>query len=119
VPGHPVCEHRGDEVLAAGEAAVERPAAYAGALGDVVQRGVEAVLGEVTLVYYGPGSPGPLYLAVRGRARVDPSANDAVYAAMIEGERGQDPERKGVAVLIDVEHIAGFAADGPFEQAAA
>jgi hypothetical protein len=74
---------------------------------------------QVTLVYYGPGSPGPMYLAIRGRAHVDPSANDAVYAAMIEGERGQDPERKGVAVLIDVEHITGFAADGPFEQVAA
>jgi hypothetical protein len=71
---------------------------------------------QVTLVYYGPGSPGPLFLSFRGRARVDASANDAVYAAMIEGERQQDPDRKGVAVLIDVESVQGFAADGPFQQ---
>jgi hypothetical protein len=70
---------------------------------------------KVTLVYYGPGGPGPVFLSIRGQARVDPAANDAVYARMIEGERGQDPERKGVAVLIEVETVRGFAADGAFE----
>jgi hypothetical protein len=63
---------------------------------------------KVTLAYYGPGGPGPFFLSIRGRARVEPSANDAVYAGMIEGERGQDPDRKGVAVLIDVESVRAF-----------
>ncbi|HEY4095583.1 MAG TPA: pyridoxamine 5'-phosphate oxidase family protein [Baekduia sp.] len=74
---------------------------------------------EVSLVYYGPGGPGAIFLSFRGRARVDPSADDAVYAAMIEGERGQDPERKGVAVIIDVEGVRGMGAEGPIAQAAA
>jgi hypothetical protein len=34
---------------------------------------------------------------------------------MIEGERGQDPDRNGVAVLIDVETVRGFGADGGFQ----
>jgi hypothetical protein len=71
---------------------------------------------QVGLVYYGPGGPGPMFLRFRGRAHVDPSANDAVYAGMIEGERQQDPRRAGVAVIIDVERVEGFGADGPFVQ---
>jgi hypothetical protein len=35
---------------------------------------------------------------------------------MIEGERDQDPDRVGVAVVIDVQTVQGFAADGGFEQ---
>jgi hypothetical protein len=54
------------------------------------------------------------YLAFQGRARVEPSANDEVYAAMIDGEKRQDPERNGVAILIDVDNVSGFGADGPF-----
>ena len=57
-----------------------------------------------------------MYLAFRGRAHVDPSENDAVYAGAPEGERQQDPDRKGVAVIIDVERVQGFRADGPFQQ---
>jgi hypothetical protein len=71
---------------------------------------------QVTLVYYGPGGPGPMYLAFRGRAHVDPSANDVVYAKIIEGERQQDPDRNGIAVIIDVDSVQGFGADGPFQQ---
>jgi hypothetical protein len=53
-------------------------------------------------------------LTFQGRARVEPSANDDVYANMIDGEKAQDPERKGVAVIIDVESVNGFGAEGPF-----
>src|ERR1700744_6006951 len=46
---------------------------------------------KVTVLYYGgPDSPGPLFLSFHGLAHVDPAADDAVYAAMIEAERGQD-----------------------------
>ena len=31
-------------------------------------------------------------------------------------ERQQDPDRGGVAVIIDVERVQGFRADGPFQQ---
>jgi hypothetical protein len=69
---------------------------------------------QVSLLYYGADGPGPKYLAFQGRARVEPSANDEVYAAMIDGEKRQDPERNGVAILIDVDNVSGFGADGPF-----
>jgi hypothetical protein len=70
---------------------------------------------QVSLLFYEPDGPGPRYLSFQGRARVDPSADDPVYANMIEGERKQDPERNGVAVVIDVDSVRGFGADGPFQ----
>jgi hypothetical protein len=36
-----------------------------------------------------------------------------VYANMIQGERDQDPDRAGVAVVIDVEDVAEVGAGGP------
>jgi hypothetical protein len=73
---------------------------------------------RVSLVYYGgPDGPGPMFLAIEGRARVAPELNDEVWAAIIDGERQQDPERNGVAVLIEVDSIAGARAGGYFQQA--
>jgi hypothetical protein len=73
---------------------------------------------QVTFLFYEADGPGPTYLSIRGRARVDASANDKVYAAMIEGERKQDPDRGGVAVIVDVESVRGFGGDGPFSMGA-
>lgn len=71
---------------------------------------------RVNVIYYGGADgPGPRFLSFKGSARVDPSVNDAVYEAMIEGERNADPERKGVAVIVDVDSVHGFAGDGPFQ----
>ena len=72
---------------------------------------------RVSLVYYGPGGPGPMFLAIEGRARVAPELNDQVWTAMIDGERQQDPERQGVAVVIDVDSVAGAGPEGYFQQA--
>lgn len=73
---------------------------------------------RVSLVYYGgPDGPGPRFLSIEGRARVAPELDDEVWSAIIEGERQQDPERKGVAVLIEVDSVTGFGADGLFQQA--
>ena len=70
---------------------------------------------QVTLLYYSPdGGPGPRYLSFAGRAHVDPSANDEVYAAIVQGERDQDPDRNGVAVTVDVDSVNGFGDNGPF-----
>ena len=81
-------------------------------------RGLAAAVAErpqVSLVYYGgPDGPGPMYLSFKGRAHLDPSANDEVYAQMIDGERAQDPDRNGVAVIIEVESVQGVGADGQF-----
>ena len=74
---------------------------------------------KVSLLFYEADGPGPRYLSFQGRARVDPSANETVYAGMIEGERNQDPQRHGVAVIIDVDSVRGFGANGPFQMARA
>ncbi|MCW2967265.1 MAG: pyridoxamine 5-phosphate oxidase-related FMN-binding protein [Solirubrobacteraceae bacterium] len=75
---------------------------------------------RVSLVYYGgPDGPGAKYLAIEGRARVAPELDDEVYGAIIEGERNQDPERKGVAVIVDVDSVTGAGADGFFQQSRA
>ncbi len=58
-----------------------------------------------------------MFLSIEGRARVAPEADDEVWAGMIEGERNQDPERHGVAVVIEVDSVAGAGADGFFHQA--
>jgi len=85
--------------------------------------GLAAAISErpkVSLVYYGgPDGPGPLFLSIEGRARVAPEINDEVWSAMIEGERQQDPERSGVAVLIEVDSVTGAGAGGFFQQARA
>jgi hypothetical protein len=75
---------------------------------------------KVSVLYYGgPDGPGPAFLSFHGLAHVDPAAGDAVYEGMIEGERGQDPDRAGVAIVIDVQSVQGFGAEGAFEQAIA
>jgi hypothetical protein len=74
---------------------------------------------KVSVLYYGGADgPGSVFLSLHGLAHVDPAANDAVYEGMPESERGQDPDRAGVAVVIDVQSVQGFGADGGFEQAA-
>jgi len=42
-----------------------------------------------------------------------------VYAAIDEGEREHDPERKGVAVIIEVDSVVGAHEDGFFRQGGA
>ncbi len=71
---------------------------------------------EVSLLYYSGTTPGPAYLSIRGRIRVAPELNDAVYAGMIEAERGQDPDRRGIALAIDVDLVEGAGAEGGFRQ---
>lgn len=66
------------------------------------------------MIFFEQGGPGAYYLSIKGRARVAPELDDVVYARMIERERGQDPERKGVAVVIDVDRIEGAGAAGYF-----
>lgn len=70
----------------------------------------------VSAIYFGPGGPGPHYLSIKGRAHVDPSANEQVYAKMPEREKQGDPEAKGVAVIIDVDSVAGGGENGFFTQ---
>jgi hypothetical protein len=75
---------------------------------------------RVSLVYYGgPDGPGAMFLSIEGRAHVAPEVNDQVWDTMIDGERQLDPERNGVAVVIEVDSVAGAGAGGFFQQARA
>ena len=49
-----------------------------------------------------------------GRARLDPSQNDTVWEKTPDGEKGQDPDRKGSAIIIDLDSIKGLGGDGNF-----
>jgi hypothetical protein len=69
---------------------------------------------HVCLIYRNP-SPRRIYV-VYGRARVvtDPEVGRRVYDRSTRAERDRDPERLGVAVLIDVDRVEGVTDDGPF-----
>ncbi|MBO0693565.1 MAG: pyridoxamine 5'-phosphate oxidase family protein [Acidimicrobiaceae bacterium] len=67
---------------------------------------------QVSLLYYNRQTPGPFFLSIKGRARVAPEANQHVYDHMIKGEQDRDPERKGVAILVDVDSVTGAGPDG-------
>jgi len=55
------------------------------------------------------------FYTVSGQARVDetPEVRDRVYQASPEVERNFDPQRRGAAVIIDIDRIEGRDADGP------
>jgi Pyridoxamine 5'-phosphate oxidase len=72
---------------------------------------------RVSLVFFEMDGPGARYLGIEGHARVVPELDQAVYDAIIEPERQQDPERQGVAVVIDVDSVAGAGENGFFQQA--
>jgi hypothetical protein len=71
---------------------------------------------RVSLVFYEVDGPGARYLAIEGRARVAAELDDEVYGAIIEPERQRDPERKGVAVVVDVDSVVGATKNGFFQQ---
>ena len=71
---------------------------------------------RVSVVYADFGGPGVPYVAIDGRASTRPELDDEVYNAIVEPERAQDPEKKGVAVVIEVDVVRGFGASGYFEQ---
>lgn len=50
------------------------------------------------------------FMIFRGRARADhsPSVRKQVYENSHEFEQSKDPERKGVAVIIDLDSVDGF-----------
>jgi Pyridoxamine 5'-phosphate oxidase len=71
---------------------------------------------RVSLVFFEMDGPGARYLAIEGRARIAAELDDEVYGAIIEPERQQDPDRKGIAVVVDVDRVVGATANGFFEQ---
>ena len=70
---------------------------------------------KVTVAFFDPAGD-PLMLSMRGTARVDASRNDEVYAGIGAAEQGYDPDKGGVAIVIDVETVRGFGHSGPVVQ---
>jgi hypothetical protein len=72
---------------------------------------------RLSLVFFEMEGPGARYLAIEGRARLASELDDEVYNAIVEPERQQDPERQGVAVVVDVDSVTGAGENGFFQQA--
>jgi hypothetical protein len=82
--------------------------------------GLAAAIAErprVSLVFLEGEGPGARSLAIEGRARIAPELDQEVYDAIVEPERQQDPDRNGVAVVVDVDSVTGAGKDGFFQQA--
>jgi hypothetical protein len=56
----------------------------------------------------------PEFLSFTGHARIDPSANNTVYGNAPKREQEQDQEKRGAAVIIELDSVDGFGASGPF-----
>jgi|SRR5271170_5313711 len=70
---------------------------------------------HVALMYRSPSVP---MLQFVGRARItdDPIERDRVFGLAHEKERASDPERRGRAVIVDLDEVKGvlgFSKDGP------
>ena len=108
--GYPAVSHRGStHVISPTQLALwtRNPA-------DGLATGV-AANPKVTIAFFDPAGD-PLMLSMRGTARVDASRNDEVYAGIGAMEQSYDPDRGGVAVIVDVESVRGFGAGGPVVQ---
>ena len=66
---------------------------------------------EVALIY--TNMPARKFYVFRGRARVteDAADRDAIWEGQHPLEQGRDPERKGVAVVIDLDRVSGSGVD--------
>jgi hypothetical protein len=61
---------------------------------------------QVTLFYLDLVERGVVYTFYgRGWVSTDPAVNDQVWTATPEREQAQDPERKGVALVVDLDRI--------------
>ncbi len=63
---------------------------------------------HIAMIYWTPEQEGTRLLQMEGRARRAPEVNDEVWNNIIESERAQDPDRKGTAILIDVDLVKAF-----------
>ena len=72
----------------------------------------------VSLLFFASNDAGPrMLLSIQGKAHVDSSLNDEVYAAILPGEREHDPDQKGVAVIVEIGTLTGFSPElGPINQ---
>lgn len=86
--------------------------------GEGIAKAIESNPKVSVLYFGGADGPGPRFLSFRGSAHADPAASEAFHAQIPEPEQQYGPVESGVAVIIDVESVQGFAADGAFELSA-
>ena len=108
--GYPAVAHRGStHVISPNQLAV-----WARNPEDGMAKAV-AANPKVTVAFFDPGG-NPIMLSMRGHARVDASRNDEIYAGIGGAEQGYDPDKGGVAIIIDVETVRGFGHEGGISQ---
>jgi hypothetical protein len=70
---------------------------------------------QVALLYSNLDGEERRLFSFTGRARVDESANDLVWENTQQIEKERDPEKNGVAVIVDIDAVSGFGASGAFQ----
>ncbi len=65
---------------------------------------------RMTMLFRNPGPDGRAMIQFRGTAKIDSSdaARDKIYTEMPEPERNSDKEKKGDAIILDLERVDGF-----------
>lgn len=63
---------------------------------------------RLSLLYRDPETRAQLQFRGRGRIDSDEGVRDKLYAEIPERERSADPDKKGVALIIDLDRVDGF-----------
>ena len=70
---------------------------------------------KVALLYRNPETRSMYVFSGRGRVESADDVRTHVFDASPEREQQADPDRKGVAIIVDLDTIEGRTADGPFK----
>jgi hypothetical protein len=68
---------------------------------------------QITLWYRDPAARTTLQFRGRARLENDPQNRDLIFDRSPAAEQAADPDRKGVAVVIDLDRVDGRTATGP------
>ena len=68
---------------------------------------------RLTFFYRDPATRANYQIQGRGRVEADPRVRDVVFDNSPEREQAIDPERRGVAVVVDVDRVTGRGPAGP------
>jgi hypothetical protein len=68
---------------------------------------------RLTFFYRDPATRANYQIQGRGRVDADPPVRDVVFDNSPEREQAVDPERRGVAVIVDVDRVTGRGPSGP------
>jgi hypothetical protein len=69
---------------------------------------------RVTLLFRNPQTRQTYVFYGHARLASDPETNEAVYERAPERERAMDPERRGVAVIVDLDRVDGMSPERRF-----